>query len=256
MNAIAKCSAALLLAGLAVSIAHAAPKAHHAPAPRFQHWGFQGWFGNYNKGTLQKGFVVYQTDCASCHGMSQVRFRDLRHLGLSAPEISAVASGTKIPRGVDAKGKPRMVPATPDDAFHSAYPTRQAAAARFHGAIPQDLSLIAKAQPDGPRHIYAMLTGYRPAPPDIVMMPHHHYNIAVPGMQIAMAPPLKQGSVTLANGKKPGVKEMAHDVTEFLAWSADPNLDNRKATGYGAIFFLVFLGILVFAARFTTRERP
>ena len=74
-------------------------------------------------------------------------------------------------------------------------------------------------------------------------------------MQIAMEPALKPGSVTFANGKKPSVKEMAHDVTEFLAWSADPNLDHRKATGYGAIFFLAVLGALVFAARFTTRRR-
>jgi ubiquinol-cytochrome c reductase cytochrome c1 subunit len=246
MNMITRILAAILLAGLALSRAHAAP-------PR---WSFQGWFGNYDAGTLQKGFVVYQTDCASCHGMRQVHFRDLRALGLDAEQVSAIAAATKIPHGTDAKGKPKMGPATPNDVLQSPYPSEAAAAAKFNGAVPQDLSLAARAAPDGAQHIYAMLTGYRPAPPNLVMLPGHYYNIAEPGLQIAMAQPLKPGSVTLANGKKPGVKEMAHDVTEFLAWSADPNLDNRKATGYGAIFFLAFLGILVFAVRFRTRERP
>jgi ubiquinol-cytochrome c reductase cytochrome c1 subunit len=248
MNTIPKLLAALLLAGLAVS-AHAEPKAYRLPP---QHWSFQGWFGNYDKGTLQKGFVVYQADCASCHGLNLVHFRDLQQLGLNAEEVAGIAHATKIPHGVDAKGKPQLKPATSNDVFQ---PPSQAAA-RFHGAIPPDLSLAARAQPDGPEHIYAMLMGYRPAPPNLILLPHHHYNIAVPGMQLAMAPPLKPGSVTLANGKKPSVKQMAHDVTEFLAWTADPSHDNRKATGYGAIFFLAFLGILVFAARFTTKERP
>jgi ubiquinol-cytochrome c reductase cytochrome c1 subunit len=261
MSRLFKCLAALLLAGLSISIAYAKPdqaklQEHRVPPQHWgQHWGFQGLFGNYNKATLQKGFVVYQTDCASCHGMSLVHFRDLRHLGLTAPEAAAIASATKIQHGINAKGKPNMVPATVDDVFQPPFPTEQAAAARFHGAVPQDLSLITKARPNGVRGLYAMLTGYRPAPSSMVLLPHHHYNVAVPGMQIAMAPPLKPGSVTLANGKKPGMREMAHDVTEFLAWSADPNLDNRKATGFGALFFLAVLGALVFAARFTTRQR-
>ena len=251
MNRLLRGLAALLLAGATISTAQAKPQERRMPP---QHWGFQGLFGNYDKATLQKGFVVYQTDCASCHGMSLVHFRDLRHLGLTTPEVAAIASATKIQHGTNAKGKPNMVAATVDDVFQPPYPSAQAAA-RFHGAVPQDLSLIAKARPDGVRHLYAMLTGYRPTPSNMILLPHHHYNVAVPGMQIAMAPPLKPGSVTLANGEKPGIKEMAHDVTEFLAWSADPNLDNRKATGYGAIFFLVVLGALVFAARFTTRQR-
>ncbi len=254
MRIMTRISAAWLLAGLmfgpAIAAAQSKERAHREPP---QHWRFQGWFGNYNKATLQKGFVVYQANCASCHGMSLVHFRDLRQFGLTAPEVASIAKATKIQRGTDAKGKPKMSPATMNDVFQPPYSSAQAAA-KFGGAIPQDLSLTAKAI--GVKRLYAMLMGYRPAPPTLVMLPEHYYNIAVPGMQLAMASPLKPGSVTLANGKKPGVREMAHDVTEFLAWSAEPNLDNRKATGYGAIFFLAFLGVLVFAARFTMRERP
>ena len=258
--------AAVLLAGFATSLAHAAPKPaapqpaapkpdHAAPSGPLNHWSFEGWGGSFNYETIQKGFVVYQNDCASCHGLGLVHFRDLRRLGLSAEDVAAIAGATKIPHGLDAKGKPKMVAATPNDVFHSSYPSPEAAASHFNGGMPQDLSLAARAAPGGARHIFALLTGYRPAPPNIDMMPDHYYNIAVPGRQVAMAQPLRPGSVTLADGTKPSPPQMAHDVTEFLAWAADPNLDNRKRTGYGAIFFLVFLGFLVVLLQRNTRER-
>lgn len=238
--------------------AHAATKQpENAPQQQLQHWHFQGLFGNYDKATLQKGFVVYQTDCASCHGLRFVHYRDLQALGLDEQEVAALAAGVKVPHGLGGPGasggKPKMIAATPNDRLTSPL-SAQAAAKRFHGAVPQDLSLTASAAPDGAGSIYSLLTGYRTAPPNIEMLPYHYFNIAAPGMQTAMAPPLKAGSVTLANGKKPSVQEMAHDVAGFLAWTAETKRDDRKSTGYATLFFLLFLGILVYAARSATRE--
>lgn len=243
---------AVIGAALLASPAHADQKR----ADPLSHFGFQGLFGSYDKATLQKGFVVYQTDCASCHGLRLVHYRDLRGLGLNAQDVAGLAAGAKVPKGMGGNGKPKLIAATPDDRILSLLTPAQAAK-RFNGAVPRDLSLAEAAHPGGARYIYALLTGYRAAPDNMLMLPHHYFNTAASGMQTAMAPPLKPGSVTLANGKKLGTREMAHDVAEFLAWTADPSHDDRKSTGYGAMFFLLFLGILVYAARFTTRrERP
>ena len=38
---------------------------------------------------------------------------------------------------------------------------------------------------------------------------------------------------------------MAADVTEFLAWSADPKLAERKAAGLVSMIYLIILAILL-----------
>lgn len=209
-----------------------------------QSFRFQSLFGTYNKASLQVGFAVYQADCASCHGLSLVHYRDLAHLGLSPQDIAAIVSHIKVQKGVDPAGKPVLAPAMARDAFKSPFPDEAAAEKKFHGAIPPDLSLIERGHRDGADFVFSLLMGYRAAPPNVTMPPHHFYNIAYPGGLIAMAPPLKPGSVTLADGKKPDVQAMAHDVAEFLAWTADPTLDQRKAVGLRIIIFLLILGAL------------
>ncbi|OYW11994.1 MAG: cytochrome C, partial [Acidiphilium sp. 37-67-22] len=67
---------------------------------------------------------------------------------------------------------------------------------------------------------------------------------AFPGGQIAMAPALKPGSVTLADGKQLDEAQMAHDVAAFLAWTADPHRDDRRIDGIAAILFLLVLGLV------------
>ena len=38
---------------------------------------------------------------------------------------------------------------------------------------------------------------------------------------------------------------MAADLTEFLAWSADPKLAERKSAGLMSMVYLILLGILL-----------
>ena len=40
---------------------------------------------------------------------------------------------------------------------------------------------------------------------------------------------------------------MAHDVTQFLGWAAEPKLEERKGTGLKVMLFLVVLTGLIFA---------
>lgn len=246
----------LLVTALAIGALAAGTLITAGPAQaKGRSFGFESLFGGFDQANLQIGFAVYRADCASCHGVKLVRYRDLEDIGLSAKDVAAITAQIKQPDGTDAKGKPHMVKASPDDRMIWSYPSQTAAAAANHGAVPPDLSLFEAGRVDGADYVQALLLGYRDAPPDLTLLPHHHYNIAFPGGQIAMPPPLKAGSVKLADGKKPGRAEMAHDVAEFLAWTADPKLEDRKITGIGTILFLLVLGGLGAMAIGRTRSR-
>ena len=65
-----------------------------------------------------------------------------------------------------------------------------------------------------------------------------------------MIPPLTgedQGRDTVGYGKddpKPTVDQMARDVTAFLAWAAEPTMEQRKRTGIKVmLFLLIFTGV-------------
>ena len=66
-----------------------------------------------------------------------------------------------------------------------------------------------------------------------------HYNTAFPGHQIAMPAPLRDGVVKYADGTPGNHRELfARDVTAFLAWAADPKLEERKRLGLMAMLYL------------------
>jgi ubiquinol-cytochrome c reductase cytochrome c1 subunit len=203
------------------------------------HWQSDGILGSYDKAAVQRGFLVYETVCASCHSASALHYRDLDALGFDTAEIAAIASNVKLPTG----------PATMDDSFKNPYPDQAVAAAAFGGAIPPDLSTFAATRPHGTRYIFDLLTGYADAPADMNLLPSHYYNLAYPGQQIAMPPPLHDNQVAYADGTKPTAQQEAADVAAFLTWAADPNLDARKEIGLRATLFLIFLAFLAIATK-------
>jgi cytochrome c1 len=141
-------------------------------------------------------------------------------------------------------------PARPSDRFRSPHPNDQAARAANKGALPPDLSVIAKARPGGPDYIYALLTGYRDPPAGFELAPGMYYNVAFPGHQIAMPPPLRDGLVAYTDGTKPTVDNYARDVAAFLMWAAEPKLEERHKLGARVmIFLLVFAAIMYLAKR-------
>ena len=203
-------------------------------------WQSQGTFGSYDTAALQRGFLVYQSVCASCHSMSALHYRDLAALGFTTDQVAALASNVKLANGA---------PATLDDPLKNPYPDPASAAAAFGGAVPPDLSNIVNARPKGLLYVFRVLTGYRDAPPEVTVLPQHYYNIGIPGQQIAMPPPLKDGQVSYADGTRATTAQEASDVTAFLAWAADPNLDTRREVGLRVVLFLVFLTILAVATK-------
>lgn len=76
------------------------------------------------------------------------------------------------------------------------------------------------------------------------------FNAYFPGYGIAMAMPLFEDGVEYADGTPATVEQMAYDVSNFLMWTAEPTLEERKGMGIKVLIFLiVFTGILYAAKR-------
>ena len=66
------------------------------------------------------------------------------------------------------------------------------------------------------------------------------------GQKIKMSAPLSEGIVEYTDGTEATVDQMAKDVTTFLSWAAEPELEERHRTGVKVIIYLVLLTILVY----------
>ena len=55
--------------------------------------------------------------------------------------------------------------------------------------------------------------------------------------------------MTYADGTKATLDQHASDVTEFLAWAAEPHMEDRKRTGVRVILFLIALAGLMYAVK-------
>jgi ubiquinol-cytochrome c reductase cytochrome c1 subunit len=65
-----------------------------------------------------------------------------------------------------------------------------------------------------------------------------------------MPPPLTQNDqVKYADGTPATVPQMAHDVVNFLAWAAEPTLDERHRIGFKVILFLLIATGVFYAAK-------
>lgn len=241
----------LSLAGLLIAAPAFAQVGRPMPAtpPQHQRWSFDGPFGTFDRASAQRGFEVYKNVCANCHSMKYVYYRNLGALGFTPAEIKAFAASVQVPGGVDESGQPVERPGQPSDHFRSPFPNDAAAEAANGGALPPDLSLIVNARADGPNYVYSLLNGFRDPPKGMHLAAGKYYNIYFPGRQIAMPPPLQNGSVSYADGTPATVEQEARDVVQFLAWAANPEMEQRKRTGVKVVLYLLFMTGLTVALK-------
>ncbi len=237
-----------------------APTAEHEyhRHPKELHLASDSPFGRFDKQQLQRGFQVYKEVCSGCHSLTHVAFRDLHALGYSEAEVKAIADQWQIevPSINPDTGEAATRKAIPSDRFPSPYPNEIAARAANNNAFPPDLSLIAKAREGGADYVYSLLTGYRRQSaevvrefPDAKTPPGLHYNPYFPNLNIAMPPPIaSNGQVTYADGTPATVDQMAKDVSAFLVWAAEPNLERRHAAGLAVVIFLLMTALLAYFA--------
>lgn len=242
---------ALALLMLLSAPAHAGGEGHgheEAALPK-QRWQHTGIFGTYDRAALQRGFQVYKEVCAACHSMKFMSYRNLADLGYNEDEIKAIASQYSVTDGPNDDGEMFDRPGLPSDRFASPFKNAKAARAANNGALPPDLSLIIKARRGGEDYIYNLLTGYAPTPEGVQLQPGMSYNKYFPGHQIAMAQPLSDGQVTHSDGHAATQAEAARDVTQFLAWASEPDMEDRKRMGLKVILFLAAFAGIMFAAK-------
>jgi len=212
-------------------------------------WSFEGIFGTYNRAELRRGYQVYSEVCSACHSLKFVRYRNLQEIGFTEDEVKAIAESATVIDGPGEDGEMFERPGRPSDAFVPPFPNDQAAMAANGGALPPDLSLMTKARKGGPDYVNAILLGYVDPPADVQIQPGLYYNAYFPGHQIAMPPPLSDDQVTYEDGTPATVAQMAHDVTVFLNWAAEPELEVRKRTGVKTLLFLIVLTGMLYAAK-------
>jgi ubiquinol-cytochrome c reductase cytochrome c1 subunit len=260
-------AAGLIAMGLAVP---ALAQEHEVITVERQPWTFGGIFGKYDEHQLQRGFQVFQTVCANCHGAKLLAFRNLEEEGgpgFSEEQVKALAA-TYTVNDPDAEGGTSK--GLPSDRWPGNGQSDADLGASF-GDVPPDLSVMAKARAiaspfpqwvfnyfttyseGGPDYIHALLLGYEETPPEGATVPEgKFYNHIFPGHAIGMPPPLADGAVPYTNEDGSDVPDemktadqYARDVSAFLMWVAEPHLNDQKAAGFRVLAFLILFAVLM-----------
>lgn len=262
-----------LLAAASPSLAQtgADQQGAHQETPPRQSWTFRGPLGHFDNAQLQRGFKVYRQVCATCHELKRVAFRNLSEPGgpeFTEGQVKALAAEYSVKGEPDETGAITERPGRPADRFPPLFANEQAARAANGGALPPDLSVIAKArgfssgfpgflldavtqyQEQGPDYIHALIAeGYVEPPHGAKLSPGTYYNKFMPGNAIAMKKPLEDGLVEYTDGSPQTVDQYARDVAAFLMWTAEPHLEARKELGLKVMIFLLVLAGLVLATK-------
>ena len=245
----ARILAAAVTAGLGLALAAPASAAEgHIELPK-QNWSFSGPFGTFDQKQLQRGWQVYSQVCSACHSMHLLYYRNLMDIGMSESEVKEIAAGVEVTDGPNEEGEMFTRPGRPSDHFRSPFPNDNAARAANGGALPPDLSLITKAREGGANYVYGVLMGFTDPPAGVTVPDGMHYNKYFPGHMIAMAPPLSEGLVDYGGEPKATVDQMAQDVTAFLAWASEPEMETRKRLGIKVMLFLIIFTGMLYAVK-------
>lgn len=259
----------LVAAAGALLLSAPALAAEKAKDPEPHTWDFEGPFGQFDDQALQRGFQVYQQVCSACHGLDFMAIRNLGQEGgpfewvplgedgemirfenpNDNPVVRAIAADYMITDGPDEFGDMFQRPGRPADAFPDPYPNERAAAAANGGAVPPNLSLIVKARSGGAEYMRSLLLGYDyEVPEDVTVRPGQYYNPYFPGGVLAMPPQLYPDLIEYADGTEATPEQMAHDITAFLAWAAEPHMEARKSLGFMVMIYLLIVCVLVWLA--------
>jgi cytochrome c1 len=270
-------AAALGIAAGATTAARAADNGYVIPR---QQWSFSGLLGKFDQAQLQRGFKVYVDACARCHGIKRIAFRNLVQPGgpgFSEAQIKALAETYKVDALPNEQGKVVKRAAILSDVVPPPFKNdNEARSAQPSGALPPDLSLIARArapesdtpfyrvplnmlrdiaggyQEGGADYVYAFLTGFKAPPGNEKVPTGMAYNQAFPKPHITGMPDpfvAGDGLVKYDDDTPRTVDNYARDVAAFLSWAADPKLEERKRIGLLVLGYLLITAILLYFAK-------
>ena len=83
-------------------------------------WSFKGFFGTFDRASLQRGYQVYTEVCSACHSMKYLSYRNLAEKG--GPEFSeiqakAIAASFEVSDGPNSDGEMFTRPGKLSDNF-------------------------------------------------------------------------------------------------------------------------------------------
>jgi ubiquinol-cytochrome c reductase cytochrome c1 subunit len=258
---------AVLAAAFLPQVVLASSGVVHPPA---QEWGFKGAFGKFDNAAIKRGAQIAVEVCMSCHSFKYIKFDSLRQFGYSEAEIIEMADSQGRTKGEKMISSMDII--TAKESF---------------GIAPPDLSLMTKARKGYEDYVYGILVGYlndgeseladrimedeevsKSEALEISTVLHadaqhpenikhilervangDNFNKYFPGQFFAMPVPLSDGAVEYADGTESSLKQMAHDVTSFMAWTAEPTLMERKALGFKVMLYLVIFTIMLYAVK-------
>ena len=251
-NSVPVCAAAL--AGVLITLNVKESKCSgedHIPSPKYD-WPHHGALASFDYASVRRGFQVYRQVCASCHSIDKIAFRSLVGVTHDEASMKKIAESYEVTDGPNDAGEMFERPGKLSDKIPGPYQNDEQGRAANNGALPPDLSLMVKARHYGIDYIFALLTGYEEAPAGKAMLPGLHYNPYFPGGAIAMAKQLNDGQLEYEDGTPATEAQMAKDIACFLAWTAEPEHDDRKKWGFQ---MLIGLGVAIAIAGFTKRYR-
>ena len=193
-----------------------------------------------DKHSLQRGAKYFVNYCLNCHSAKYMRYNRLVDIGLTEKQIvdNLMLSGGKI-------GDTMEVAMNPVDAK------------KWFGVAPPDLSVEVRAR--GADWVYAYLRGYYRDSTTATgwnntvyvktAMPHILYELQ--GEQVLNH---KTNSLELIKPGKLSASEynlFVADLTNYMAYMAEPTKQSRQHTGW---WVLLFLGVLLILAKILKNE--
>ncbi|QQR69141.1 MAG: cytochrome b N-terminal domain-containing protein [Alphaproteobacteria bacterium] len=175
-------------------------------------WPHLAMLGSYDRVAIQRGWQVYRELCSNCPALAFVTYRHLTGLGYDLAQARAFARR-------DAGGV-MDAPLRPMGAVYDPVAARAA-----------NLSLIVRTTPGGEAAVFRFLIGQGDGLSPILGLAEMPMSIGQAQMAYADATPATP-------------PQMAYDLVAFLAWAADPNLDQRHRLGLGVMIFLVVFSII------------
>ncbi|MCJ1354029.1 MAG: cytochrome c1 [Icmadophila ericetorum] len=215
-------------------------------------WTHTQYTKTFDHKALRRGFQVYREVCSSCHSLSRIPWRALVGTTHTVDEMKVIAEEHEYDTEPNNEGEIEKRPGKLSDYIPNPYKNDEAARAANNGALPPDLSLMVKARHGGCDYIFSLLTGYPDEPPaGATVMSGLNFNPYFPGTGIAMARVLYDGLVEYEDGTPATASQMAKDVVEFLNWSAEPEMDERKKMGLKTMIIITALfGLSVWVKRY------
>jgi ubiquinol-cytochrome c reductase cytochrome c1 subunit len=188
-----------------------------------------------DQASLQRGARTFVNNCLNCHSANYMRYNRLVDIGLTEKEIkeNLLFAGEKV-------GDTMQVAMDPKDAK------------KWFGVAPPDLSVEVRAR--GADWVYAYMrsfyrdettsTGWNNTVFDKVAMPHVFYQ-----MQGEQELNHETHELELVKPGRMSVEEydaFIADLTNYMAFMAEPAKERRKSLG---IWVLLFLGVLLILAK-------